>query len=255
MLSKRLLSNYIQSIAKFSTQLPANGGLELTNEEKWRRRIELRKPKLQRDEVIPPKVYYTPEWVLNKEGQDKYKDVTPMQKYGMNPEKWEFYNKTIWPSGYIVPETGLPKSKEVFHCREQIHFSPKRMWQACELVLGMNVDEAILQLELQQIKGCLILAEVLGEAKKRASDEFKIEFPSDMHIAEAFAIQSKIIKGLRMRARGAPGQIKYRYIDLYVRLEEGEGPGFKSRLKPKDGFEKGEDYIEYLRSRSIKYSI
>uniref|UniRef100_A0A0K0G2I3 Large ribosomal subunit protein uL22m n=1 Tax=Strongyloides venezuelensis TaxID=75913 RepID=A0A0K0G2I3_STRVS len=253
MLSKRLLSNYIQSIAKCSTQLPANSSLELTNEEKWKRRIELRKPKLQRDEVIPPKVYYSPEWEFKTE--NKHLAEIPFKKYGMNPDKWEFYNTTVWPLGYIVPETGLPKSKEVFHCEKQIHFSPKRMWQACELVIGMNVDEAILQLELQQIKGCLILAEALGKARKRASDEFNIEFPSDMHVAEAFAIQSNIIKGLRRHARGMIHPIRYRYIDLYVRLEEGEGPGFKSRLKPKNGFEKGEDYIEYLRSRSIKYSI
>ena len=31
----------------------------------------------------------------------------------MTPEKWEHYNKVVWPPGYVVPETGLPKAKEV----------------------------------------------------------------------------------------------------------------------------------------------
>uniref|UniRef100_A0A0N4ZSI3 Large ribosomal subunit protein uL22m n=1 Tax=Parastrongyloides trichosuri TaxID=131310 RepID=A0A0N4ZSI3_PARTI len=254
MLSRKIFTNCIKSIASYSSQLPPTiGNVELTNAEKWKRRSQLRTPKIQREEIIAPKLYYSPEWVLENDDETKY--ITPLNNYGMTPEKWEFYNKTVWPPGYIVPETGLPKSREVFHCRESIHFSPKRMWQACELVRCMNVDEAILQLELQQIKGCLILADVLKEAKKRASKEFNIEFPSDMHVAEAFGIQCQIIKGVRRHARGAYHRIKYRYIDLYVRLEEGEGPDFKGRLKPKNGFEKGEEYIEYLRSRSIKYSI
>uniref|UniRef100_A0A0K0ERR6 Large ribosomal subunit protein uL22m n=1 Tax=Strongyloides stercoralis TaxID=6248 RepID=A0A0K0ERR6_STRER len=255
MLTRRLVSNCINFIAKCSTEVPSTGSIELSNNEIWKRRSELRTPKIQRDEVISPKVYYSPEWVLEKDPEDEMKEITPMNKYGMTPQKWEFYNKTIWPPGYIVPETGLPKSKEVFHCREQIHFSPKRMWQACQFIVTMNIDEAILQLELKKIKGCLILSEVLREAKKRASEEFSVEFPSDMHVAEAFPIQSNIIYGARRIRGGNVTRIRYRYIDLYVRLEEGKGPDFKSRLKPKDGFDKGNDYIEYLRSRSIKYSI
>ncbi|CEF63616.1 39S ribosomal protein L22, mitochondrial [Strongyloides ratti] len=255
MLSRRVVSNFLNSIAKYSSEISSNGSVELTNEEIWKRRSNLRMPKIQRDETISPKLYYSPEWVLEKEPEDEYKEITPLNKYGMTPQKWEFYNKTVWPPGYIVPETGLPKSKEVFHCREQIHFSPKRMWQACQFIETMNVDEAIAQLELKNIKGCLILSEVLKEAKKRATDEFHIEFPSDMHVAEAFAIQSKIIYGVRRHAHEKIAKIRYRYIDLYVRLEEGKGPDFKSRLKPKDGYEKAQEYIEYLRSRSIKYSI
>uniref|UniRef100_A0AC35U406 39S ribosomal protein L22, mitochondrial n=2 Tax=Rhabditophanes sp. KR3021 TaxID=114890 RepID=A0AC35U406_9BILA len=224
----------------------------ITNAEKWKKRTELRRPKMQRDETIAPKVYYAPEW--NLEAEDDF-ELTPLKKYGMTPKKWEYYNQTVWPVDYIVPETGLPKSREVFHVREQIHFSPKRAWQACELVCCMNVDEAILQLQLQQNKGCLMLAEVLEEAKKRASHEFGIEFNSGMHVAEAFAIQSNIIKGVRRHARGNFNQIKYRYIDLYVRLEEGDGPQFKGRLKPKNGWEKADEYIDYLRNRSVKYSI
>lgn len=40
-----------------------------------------------------------------------------------------------------------------------------------------------------------MLAEVLREAKARATDEFHIDQASRMHVAEAFPIQSNIIKG------------------------------------------------------------
>lgn len=60
--------------------------------------------------------------------------------------------KVVWPKGYVVPETGLPKPKEVFHCRESIHYNTKRMWRCCHLVFRMNVIEAIKQLKFKQIK-------------------------------------------------------------------------------------------------------
>ena len=40
-----------------------------------------------------------------------------------------------------------------------------------------------------------MLAEVLVEAKERAGNEMHIEYPSKMHVAEAFPVQSNIIKG------------------------------------------------------------
>ncbi|VDM79893.1 unnamed protein product [Strongylus vulgaris] len=173
----------------------------------------------------------------------------------MTPEKWEYYNKVVWPPNYIVPETGLPKLREVFHCRESIHFSPKRMWQACQLVWRTNVDEAITQLNFQQMKSCTILAEVLSEAKERAEKEFHIEFPSDMYVADAFPIQSNIIKGARRHAHENWCTIRYRYINVFVRLEEGDPPPFRTREKLKNGWEHMEAYYEYLRSRSKKYSF
>ncbi|RCN36295.1 hypothetical protein ANCCAN_17838 [Ancylostoma caninum] len=161
------------------------------SKEAWERRLELRKPKLQRDEVLSSKV----------------------------------------------------------------HFSPKRMWQACQLVWRTNVDEAITQLQFQQLKGCKILAEVLTEAKERATNEFHIEFPSDMYVADAFPVQSNIIKGARRHAHENWCTIRYRYIHIFVRLEEGAPPPFRTREKLKNGWEHMDAYYEYLRSRTKKYSI
>ncbi|CAI4232386.1 unnamed protein product [Auanema sp. JU1783] len=149
-------------------------------EKEWDRRIQLRKPKLQSEETLPSKVYYAPEWDLDKKANKDDEQPDPLKGYGMTPEKWEYYNKVVWPRNYVVPETQLPKKREIYHCRESVHFSPKRMWQACQLAWKMNVDEAIVQLEFQQMKGPSMLREVLIEAKERASNEFHIEFPGEM---------------------------------------------------------------------------
>uniref|UniRef100_A0A7I5E973 39S ribosomal protein L22, mitochondrial n=1 Tax=Haemonchus contortus TaxID=6289 RepID=A0A7I5E973_HAECO len=187
--------------------------------------LQLRKPKLQRDEVLSSKVYYAPEWDLDKKPNKDADYPNPLKNYGVTPEKWEYYNKVVWPPHYVVPEIGLPKSREVFHCRES------------------------------QLKSCKILAEVLTEAKDRAANEFHIEFPSDMFVAEAFPVQCQIIKGARRHAHENWCTIRYRYINIFVRLQEGTPPGFKLREKLKNGWEHMEAYYEYLRSRTKKYSI
>lgn len=53
----------------------------------WHLRESLSKPKIQRDEQVPLKVYYVPEW--------KTSHINPLKKYGITPEKWEFYNKVL----------------------------------------------------------------------------------------------------------------------------------------------------------------
>uniref|UniRef100_A0A915N137 sphingomyelin phosphodiesterase n=1 Tax=Meloidogyne javanica TaxID=6303 RepID=A0A915N137_MELJA len=83
---------------------------------------------IQRFEKPTPRIYYAPEWRLDKSGRrdgnlDKY---SPMNNYGVTPEKWEYLNKVVWPPNYVVPETGKPKAREVFHVKESVHLHPKK---------------------------------------------------------------------------------------------------------------------------------
>lgn len=64
----------------------------------------------------------------------------------------------------------------------------------------------------------MILRQALIDAKKKASKEIHVEFPSDMHVAEAFPIQCQIVKGFRRHARERMTVMRYRYINLFVRL-------------------------------------
>uniref|UniRef100_A0A7E4VMP8 Large ribosomal subunit protein uL22m n=1 Tax=Panagrellus redivivus TaxID=6233 RepID=A0A7E4VMP8_PANRE len=129
------------------------------------------------------------------------------------------------------------------------------MWPACQFVRGLNVDYAIQQLRFKQKKSTLMLAEIIEEAKNRAKEEFHIGNPSNMFVAEAFPIQHKMIKGARRHAREQWCVIRYRYIHVFVRLEEGEPRNLSTRVRQKDGWEKMEDYYAYLRDRDFKYSL
>lgn len=107
---------------------------------------------IQRVEKQLPKIYYAPEWKIDNSTDQGLSKYSPVKNFGTTPEKWEYYNKIVWPPGYIVPETGRPKTREVFHCRESIHFYPKRMVPICHLAKNMNVQEAIKQLRYTEMK-------------------------------------------------------------------------------------------------------
>uniref|UniRef100_A0A914HXD9 Large ribosomal subunit protein uL22m n=1 Tax=Globodera rostochiensis TaxID=31243 RepID=A0A914HXD9_GLORO len=180
---------------------------------------------------------------------------SPMYNYGVTPEKWEYMNKVIWPPNYVVPETGKPKSREVFHCIESIHTPTKKMFTVCHFALNMVVDDALKQLRNHQTKPPFLLADIIEEAKTRAKKEFFIEEPGKMFVAEIFPLQCKIVKGARRHAHERWHTLKYRYINLFVRLQEGDPPKFKGREAEPNGWDKMDNYYEFLRSRDFKYSI
>uniref|UniRef100_A0A0N5AQ02 sphingomyelin phosphodiesterase n=1 Tax=Syphacia muris TaxID=451379 RepID=A0A0N5AQ02_9BILA len=230
--------------------------VKVSNTEEWRRRSSLHKLKIQRFQEVKPKLYYAPEWNLDEYPDGEEGPVDPLRKYGTTPEKWEYYNKVVWGPNFVVPETGLRKRKEVYHCLQSVHCSPKKMWRVCHLVQRRNVDDALMQLRYAAYsRASNLMTQLLQETKKRAAEEFYVEFPSDMHVAEAFAIQCNIIKSSRRHAHEMWHDIKHRYINIFVRLEEGEGPGLNEETRKKNGWQKMEEYYQYLRSREIKYSI
>ncbi|VDD91846.1 unnamed protein product [Enterobius vermicularis] len=264
MLHRRLLTTVPEAILKpFNLVFRCYGSTsnevalrqEMSLKEEWKRRTALRAPKIQRFEVMKPKMFYAPDWELG-ENPDKSEGIPdPLTKYGTTPEKWEYYNTVVWPPGFVVPETGFAKRREVYHCKQSVHCHPKKIFKACHLVRRRNVDDALVQLEKSLTRAAAIMREVLIEAKKRAKEEFYIEFPSEMHVAEAFGIQCKIVKSSRRHAHEQWATLRHRYVNVFVRLEEGESPGLIDYTKNPNGWEQMEEYYQYLRGRTIKYSI
>ena len=95
------------------------------------------------------------------------------------------------------------------------------------MLRGLSIEEALKQLSFPtkiSPKGCVIAKEVLEEAQEKAMKEHNFEFATNMWVAEAFTNQAQIVKSMRRHARMRFGIIKHRYINFYVRLEEGKPP-------------------------------
>ncbi|VDP13420.1 unnamed protein product [Soboliphyme baturini] len=83
------------------------------------------------------------------------------------------------------------------------------------------------------------------------------ELPTVHHIvvgtlrSEAISKQGLIIKGLRRHRGERWGIVKYRYCNVFVRLQEGSPPEKFKRFGPYNGWKKLEECVDNLRKRRI----
>lgn len=163
------------------------------------------------------------------------------------PKRWPRYNEIVQPVQSMTEER---RPATYHHYRDNIKHSPKKMWYVTKFIRGMNVDEAIKQLEFLPYKGAQIAAQVLKEAQETAVRDHNFEFKSKMWIEEARCGKGLVIKGLRKHARMRFGTVHYFYCHLMIKLTEGEPPVHFYR-PPKDGNDHLKDYYDKLRSREI----
>lgn len=72
----------------------------------------------------------------------------------------------------------------ICHMKENIKYSPKKMWYIAAFVRGMSVDEAVKQLSFLHMKGAEIAKQVILEAQRLAVEEHNVEFKSNLWVGE-----------------------------------------------------------------------
>lgn len=144
----------------------------------------------------------------------------------------------------------------VCHVRKNIKYSPSKMWYVASMIRGMSVEEAIKQLTFINKKGAAIVKEVLLEAQDLAVQDHYVEYKSNLWVAESFATQGIVIKGIRRHAKARPGIVHYRHCHYFVRLEEGSPPKhyFLDRVE-KTTQEHLSEWIGEMRQRRIPGSL
>ena len=184
--------------------------------------------------IKPPDefTHYNPEIVP---GGEKYHQNVKVSGNEDKTFKWPTYNDIVYP-----PD-GTYRPAFVTHMESNIKYSPEKMWQIACLLRGKTVEEAFKQLMFLNLKGARIMERILQDAQEIAVREQHFEFKSNMWVAEALTDQSKIIRGMR-RHRRRIGVIRYRYCNVYLRLEEGKPPkhyiGFARQMSPEEQIEK-----------------
>ncbi|GAB1867962.1 Large ribosomal subunit protein uL22m [Camponotus japonicus] len=168
------------------------------------------------------------------------------------PKGFLRYNKKVFP-----PQKPDEERRPAFvcHMKENIKYSPKKMWYVAAFVRGMSVDEAVKQLSFLHMKGAEIAKQVILEAQRLAVEEHNVEFKSNLWVAESFSTKGIVIKGLRRHARGRKGVIHYRYCHYFVRLEEGQPPKHYYLPHPKSGEELLEDWLRNMHMRKVPNSL
>jgi len=163
------------------------------------------------------------------------------------PKGWPMYNKQVYPPTELGEK---PRPAFVCHMKTNIKYSPLKLWYVACLVRGMQIDNAIRQLEYVNRKGAKYVRETLIEAQELAVREHNVEFRSNLWVAESFTGKGLVVKGLRRHARGRMGFLSYRYTHYFVRLEEGPPPANYYPAKP-DGPTMLEEWVKERRGLRV----
>ncbi|XP_054831214.1 39S ribosomal protein L22, mitochondrial isoform X2 [Eublepharis macularius] len=155
--------------------------------------------------------------------------------------KWEKKNRIVYPPQ--KPEESR-RPAEIYHCRREIKYSMDKMWYLAKMIRGMNIDEALAQLEFNDKKG----AKVLLEAQEMAVRKHNVEFKSNLHIAQSFSGKGHYLKRIRYHGKGMFGIMDKVKCHYFVKLVEGPPPPPEA---PKTGFDQAKEYVQQLRNRTI----
>ncbi|XP_047483383.1 39S ribosomal protein L22, mitochondrial-like [Penaeus chinensis] len=169
------------------------------------------------------------------------------------PRKWLLNNQTKFAP---TPFGEQERPAYVCHVKENVKYSPDKMWYVACLVRGMKIDDAIHQLQFVHKKGAVAVREALEEAQEMAVRNHNVEFKSNLWVSESFVGKGLVIKGFRRHARRRFGHVKYKHCHYFVTLEEGEPPEHyyphSRKLTPQEMLE---EWLESKRKRTIPMSL
>lgn len=171
--------------------------------------------------------------------------------YLKGPRKFEQYNKQIFP---IQKPDEEPRPAYVCLVKQNIRYSPKKMWYISTFVRGMSVDEALKQLSFVLKKGATAIKEAILEAQELAVKRHNVEYKTNLWVAESFCTKGAVYKGIRRHARMRRGIVHYRHSHYFLRLEEGTPPEnyYLPNRTPKEQLD---DWMASMRKRKIYNSL
>lgn len=185
-------------------------------------------------------------------GSYKIRDPSAYIDRFPKPKRWPRYNELKQPPQLDPNEE--PRPATMYHYRDNVKTSPKKMWYVLKFIRGMSVDEAIKQCSFMPYKTAQITAELLKEAQDVAIRKHNFEFKSNMWVEDARVGKGLVMKGVRKHARMRFGVINYFYSHIMLKLTEGEPPQDFYRPK-RDGNDCIKEFYDKLRSRKIDQGL
>jgi len=231
---------------------PANFDARVPNPQKRLQRPTLVNPQ-QMDRVGNPLFRQRADTAVNRCDQDLLSPIA----------KWELRNRIVYPpmeevkKYYEDREEECPRLQPPFvvHSRQQIRGNPKQLNYAAYMIMGMNVDDAIDQLDLHPFEECTELKETILEAVDLAINQHGMEFRSNMYVAYSKAVKGKYFFGVRKRMGSNFQKTKYKYTNYIVCLVEGEAPKDFFPVDHQDCNWKLENRLKQLRAREINWDF
>ena len=125
-------------------------------------------------------------------------------------------------------------------------------WKAnlvCQMVAGLTLDDALLQLAFSPKKFAPYVDKLLREVARRADRRDGLQ-TSQLEVAECFATKGKSIKKLKFHGKGGFGRMEHRHTHFRVVLREID---FKLRLYEARGFNQKRKWFQRQQHAAEEY--
>ncbi|XP_020910056.1 39S ribosomal protein L22, mitochondrial [Exaiptasia diaphana] len=136
----------------------------------------------------------------------------------------------------LEQERGIPEQQtkqKIYNSRRDIRCGPQKLNLVARQIRGLEINEALKQMEFSPKKAAITVKEVLEETQKLAASKHGIEDKSNLWVAESYVGKGRYIKKIRYHARGRFGIEERKYSHYFLMLQEGPllGKNKRRRLK------------------------
>ncbi len=145
-----------------------------------------------------------------------------------------------------------PSAVTVRASARDLHLAPRKIRLVTNLLKGMNVNDAMIQLQHLNKKGAPIVAKLLRSAVANAKNNFSMD-ENRLYIKTITADMGKVLKRYFPRARGSAFVIRRKLSHVNVVLEERKKAGkTKSKFNLFKKEEKPEISVDQKEATNIK---
>ncbi|MBP9791851.1 MAG: 50S ribosomal protein L22 [Rickettsiales bacterium] len=100
-----------------------------------------------------------------------------------------------------------------------IKTSPQKLNLVAEVIRGMNVEKALVQLRFMKKKVACDVRQCLQSAVANAENNFNLNI-DELFVSKVFVGKALVMKRVRFRARGRVGKIQKPFSNLTIVVEE-----------------------------------
>lgn len=132
-----------------------------------------------------------------------------------------------------LPDPFESQAKIVYGCRRDSPTSPWKLNLVAKQIRGMNVEEALAQLEFSPKKSAKFIQKVLVTTMANANANHGVDNPSNMHVFESYVGKGANLGRIRYHAQGRTGRVTKPRTHYFLKLKEGP-----KEIKEKDPLKK-----------------
>lgn len=129
-------------------------------------------------------------------------------------------------------QTNKPQdnTREFYGSLRQVKTSPQKLNLVAKLIRGMDIANALIQVEFCEKKAADFVKSTLLDTQRRAVKTYGAK-PLNLYVAESFVGKGEYLRRIRYHGRGRHGIMHKYYAHYFLKLKEGTPPKKKRKIE------------------------